>query len=68
MLLNVYHVITVNPAKSDKINYEGALAFANFMVAPETQVIIAEFGVEKFGQPLFIPDAGKDPTELGLDS
>ena len=67
-LLNVYHVITVNPAKSDKINYEGALAFANFMVAPETQVIIAEFGVEKFGQPLFIPDAGKDPTELGLDS
>ena len=67
-LLNVYHVITVNPAKSDKINYEGALAFANFMVAPETQAIIAEFGVEKFGQPLFIPDAGKDPTELGLDS
>ncbi|MBK6793168.1 MAG: substrate-binding domain-containing protein [Anaerolineales bacterium] len=67
-LLNVYHVITVNSAKSDKINYEGALAFANFMVAPETQAVIAEFGVEKFGQPLFIPDAGKDPAELGLDS
>lgn len=67
-LLNVYHVITVNSAKSDKINYEGALAFANFIVAPETQAVIAEFGVEKFGQPLFIPDAGKDPAELGLDS
>ncbi|MEY2817915.1 MAG: hypothetical protein RL275_1378, partial [Chloroflexota bacterium] len=50
------------------INYEGALAFANFIVAPETQAVIAEFGVEKFGQPLFIPDAGKDPAELGLDS
>jgi tungstate transport system substrate-binding protein len=67
-LLNVYHVITVNPAKSDKINYEGALAFANFMIAPETQAVIAEFGMEKFGQPLFIPDAGRDPAELGLDS
>ena len=67
-LLNVYHVITVNPAKSDKINYEGALAFANFMVAPETQAVIGEFGVEKFGAPLFVPDAGKDPAELGLDS
>ena len=67
-LLNIYHVITVNSAKSDKINYEGAWVFANFMVAPETQAVIAEFGVEKFGQPLFIPDAGKDPAELGLDS
>jgi tungstate transport system substrate-binding protein len=67
-LLNVYHVITVNPAKSDRINDDGALAFANFMVAPETQAVIAEFGVKKFGQPLFIPDAGKDPAELGLDS
>jgi tungstate transport system substrate-binding protein len=67
-LLNVYHVITVNPSKSDKINYEGALAFANFMIAPETQAVIADFGMDKFGQPLFIPDAGKDPKELGLDS
>ncbi len=67
-LLNVYHVITVNPNKSDKINYEGALTFANFMVAPETQAVIGEFGVQKFGQQLFIPDAGKDPKELGLDS
>ncbi len=67
-LLNVYHVITVNPAKSDKINYEGALAFANFMIDAATQEVIGQFGVEKFGQPLFIPDAGKDPAELGLDS
>lgn len=67
-LLNVYHVITVNPDKSDKINYEGALAFANFMVDAATQAVIGEFGVEKFGQPLFFPDAGRDPTELGLDS
>lgn len=68
MLLNIYHVITVSPAKSDKINYDGAIAFANFMMNAATQEIIGQFGVEKFGEPLFIPDAGKDPKELGLDS
>ncbi|MBI3169590.1 MAG: substrate-binding domain-containing protein [Chloroflexi bacterium] len=67
-LLNVYHVITVNPTKSDKINYDGALAFANFMVADATQEVISQFSVEKFGAPLFVPDAGKDPAALGLDS
>jgi tungstate transport system substrate-binding protein len=58
-LLNVYHVITVNPDKWPKLNYEGALAFANFMTDPATQAVIAEFGLDKFGQPLFVPDAGK---------
>ena len=67
-LLNIYHVITVNPEKSDQINYEGGLAFANFMVDAATQAVIGEFGVDKYGAPLFFPDAGKDPAELGLDS
>lgn len=66
-LLNIYHVITVNPDKSDKINYEGGLAFANFMVDAATQAVIGEFGVDKYGAPLFFPDAGRDPAELGLD-
>ena len=58
-LLNIYHVITVNPEKYPLINQEGGLAFAQFMVAPDTQKIIGEFGVEKFGQPLFFPDVDK---------
>jgi len=58
-LLNPYHVITVNPDKWANANYEGALAFYNFMISPETQKVISEFGVEKYGQPLFFPDAGK---------
>jgi tungstate transport system substrate-binding protein len=66
-LLNIYHVITVNPDKSDQINYEGGLAFANFMVDAATQAVIGEFGVDKYGAPLFFPDAGRDPAELGLD-
>lgn len=66
-LLNVYHVITVNPEKWPKSNYDGALAFANFMVDPATQEIIGQFGVEEFGQPLFFPDADKTDADLGLE-
>jgi tungstate transport system substrate-binding protein len=59
ILLNVYHVIEVNPAKWPKVNAAGAKAFADFMVSKQTQKIIKTFGVEKFGSPLFFPDAGK---------
>ena len=65
VLLNIYHVIQVNPAKSTKINAEGAKAFADFMVNPATQEIIRTYGVEKYGAPLFFPDAGKTEAELG---
>jgi tungstate transport system substrate-binding protein len=66
-LLNVYHVITVSPAKWQKVNYEGALAFSKFMTDAATQEVIGEFGVDKFGQPLFYPDADKTDADLGLD-
>ena len=66
-LLNVYHVITVNPDKWPKSNYDGASAFSKFMTAPVTQTVIGEFGVDKFGQPLFFPDADKTDADLGLE-
>ena len=65
-LLNVYHVITVNPDKWPKVNKDGALAFMKFMTDPATQDVIGKFGVDKFGQQLFIPDAGKAEEEVGL--
>lgn len=65
-LLNVYHVIEVNQAKWPKVNAAGARAFGDFMVAKKTQEIIGKFGVDKFGSPLFFPDAGKKPESLGL--
>jgi len=58
-LLNVYHVIQVDPAKFPLVNAAGAKAFADFMVAPGTQETIRGFGVAKYGSPLFFPDAGK---------
>jgi len=65
-LLNVYHVITVNPDKWPKVNYTGALAFANWIVSPAIQDVIGKFGVDKYGQQLFVPDAGKTDADLGL--
>jgi len=65
ILLNIYHVIEVNPAKWLKVNVAGGKAFANFMVSKETQDIIRTFGVDKFGSPLFFPDVGKKEEELG---
>ncbi len=64
-LLNVYHVITVNPEKWPQVNLEGAKAFADFITSPEGQQVIAEFGVEQYGQPLFFPDADKTDADLG---
>jgi tungstate transport system substrate-binding protein len=65
-LLNIYHVIEINPVKWPKINAAGGKAFADFMIAKKTQETIGRFGVEKFGAPLFFPDAGKNPLLLGL--
>jgi tungstate transport system substrate-binding protein len=65
-LLNIYHVIELNQAKWPKINSAGGKAFADFMVAKKTQEIIGKFGVDKFGAPLFFPDAGRKPGELGM--
>jgi len=65
-LLNVYHVITVNSGKWPQVNYDGALAFASFLTDPATQNVIADFGMDKFGQPLFYPDADKTDEDLGL--
>jgi tungstate transport system substrate-binding protein len=67
-LLNVYHVIAVNPARYPSVNAAGAQAFIRFLLAPDTQAFIGDFGRDKFGQPLFTPCAGnscglKDPKD-----
>jgi tungstate transport system substrate-binding protein len=64
-LLNVYSVMEVNPAAGGRVNAAGGKAFADFMVSPRAQNLIKGFGVEKFGQPLFVPVAHKKEEELG---
>jgi tungstate transport system substrate-binding protein len=63
-LLNIYSVMEVNPANGPRINVAGGNAFADFMVAAETQAVIKSFGVEKYGQPLFVTIAGKREDEI----
>jgi tungstate transport system substrate-binding protein len=65
-LMNAYHVITVNDEKWPKVNYEGATAFMNFLLDPAIQEVIGKYGVDKYGEPLFIPDADKTDSDLGL--
>ena len=52
-LFNQYGVIPV----TDATNMDGAQAFADWIVSPEAQQIIAEYGVEEYGEPLFFPNA-----------
>lgn len=58
LLLNIYSVMEVNPANGPRVNAAGGTAFADWMLTPETQAVIRTFGVEKYGQPLFVPIAG----------
>jgi tungstate transport system substrate-binding protein len=66
-LLNVYHVISVNPTIWPQVNYAGAQAFTSYLLAAETQALIGDFGVDLYNQPLFFPDAGKTDMELGIE-
>ena len=66
LLLNIYSVMEVNPANGPRINAAGGKVFADFMVAPATQSVIRNFGVDKYGQSLFIPVAEKKEEELGV--
>lgn len=56
-LFNQYGIIPINPDKNEAINHDGATEFVNWILAEEAQKLIAKFGVEKFGQALFIPNA-----------
>jgi tungstate transport system substrate-binding protein len=63
-LLNIYSVMEVNPANGPRVNVAGGKAFAEFMLAPETQQVIKTFGVDTYGQPLFVPIAGRKDEDF----
>jgi tungstate transport system substrate-binding protein len=56
----------VNPEKFSKVNNPGAKAFGDFLLSSEGQSLIAAFGKDKFGQPLFFADGGKTEKDLGF--
>jgi tungstate transport system substrate-binding protein len=64
-LLNVYSVLEVNPRNGPRVNAAGGRAFADFLLAPETQRLIGDFGAARYGRPLFVPLAGQREEALG---
>lgn len=53
VLKNPYAVIVVSSQKHPHIKSATARRFAEFLVSPEAQQAIAEFGVKKYGEPLY---------------
>lgn len=56
-LLNPYGVIPVNPAQHPGVNFDLATKFAEWLTSVDTQQLIADYGKDKFGQPLFYPSS-----------
>jgi tungstate transport system substrate-binding protein len=55
-LRNVYAVLRISPERfPGRVHAEGAARFVEFLLAPETRELIAIFGVERYGRPLFVP-------------
>lgn len=55
-LFNQYGVLPVNPEKFETINYEGAVKFMEWITREDIQQLIGEYGIEEYGQALFIPN------------
>jgi tungstate transport system substrate-binding protein len=65
ILLNVYGAIAINPATHPYTNITMADNFINFLMSEEAQQVIAEYGVEEHGRPLFYPLAGGKCKDFG---
>lgn len=63
VLLNLYHVMEVSSKKFAKVNAKGAKAWADWLLTKEAQDLIAAFGVDKYGEPLFFADGGKTEAD-----
>lgn len=56
-LFNQYGIFAVDPNKNNKINNAAANLFIEWILSDEGQSLIGEFGKDKYGQSLFIPNA-----------
>lgn len=57
MLHNPYGVMPINPAKHPGVNYDLAMKYVKWLTSAPVQERIAEFGIARFGQPLFYPNS-----------
>ena len=57
ILKNQYSVICVNTDKNENINAVGAKAFQRWLLSGDGQTLIGTYGVEQYGEQLFVPNA-----------
>ncbi|MDD3858327.1 MAG: substrate-binding domain-containing protein [Methanoculleus sp.] len=62
-LMNRYSAIAVNPEMAQGVNIDEANRFIDWITTNETKEFIGNFGVEEFGQPLFVPLYAPECTE-----
>ena len=64
--MDSYHCVTVTADNFPKVNYDVSFAFWKYQPDPDKQDVIRQFGLDKYGQALFLPDADKADADLGL--
>jgi len=63
IMLNVYAIIPINPAKISTVNNKQAQNLVEFLTSPEIQKLIGDYGVKDYGSSLFTPCAGNEPVK-----
>jgi tungstate transport system substrate-binding protein len=67
VLLNFISLIPVNPQKFPKVNYADTMEFVHWLTSPEKgQKVIADFGKDKYGSPLFFANSKEWWEKHGL--
>jgi tungstate transport system substrate-binding protein len=59
ILLNYITLIPVNPAKFPNVHHKEAMQFVEWLQSREAQMIIRDFGKDKYGEPLFFPNSAE---------
>lgn len=54
-LFNPYHIMAVNPAVHPGVKHDLAVKYINYVTSPEAQDIIRNYGIDTYGEALFVP-------------
>jgi tungstate transport system substrate-binding protein len=66
-LLNFISIIPVNPRKFPKVNHADTMKFVRWLISPEKgQKIIADFGKDRYGAPLFFANSKEWREKQGV--
>ncbi len=57
VLMNYMTLIPVNPARFPQVRQKEAMQFVEWLQGREAQIIIRDFGKDKYGEPLFFPNS-----------